>query len=74
MNDLAGVRVNNPMHRKVWPTDYEQPGETHGVRCPKCNCPRSKVTHTRHSMGGRNMRRRTCGNCGHNYPTFEKTI
>jgi hypothetical protein len=63
--------------RKRWPDDYmrETGPEARGIRCPKCHCPRTRVTYTRHSIGGRNMRRRECGNesCGHTFTTFEKT-
>jgi hypothetical protein len=69
---LTTDRLNDPMRRKVWPDDYETPGDDHGVRCPKCNCPRTTVDYTRHSIGQRNQRRRICGNCGHDFQTYEK--
>jgi hypothetical protein len=61
--------------RRKWPDDFMQDepgGGSCGVRCPKCNCPRTKVDYTRHSIGCRNLRRRTCENCGHQFPTYEK--
>ena len=72
MSNLDAVPKTNPMRRKVWPDDYTTPGDDHGVRCPKCNCPRTKVTYTRHSVGQRNLRRRECGHCGHEFPTYER--
>jgi len=62
---------NAPMTRKRWPDDYMS-NDDHGVRCPKCNCPRTKVVYTRHSVGERNHRRRECGHCGHEFSTFER--
>jgi hypothetical protein len=63
--------------RKRWPDDYmhDTGPAARGIRCPKCWCARTKVVYTRHSIGGRNMRRRVCGNvnCGHEFTTFEKT-
>jgi hypothetical protein len=64
--------MQNPMRRKVWPDDYAGPGDDHGVRCPRCNCPRTRVTYTRHSIGARNHRRRECGHCGHEFSTYER--
>ena len=58
--------------RKRWPDDYEQPGDDHGIRCPRCWCKRTRVVYIRHSIGERNHRRRECGNCGHVFSTFEK--
>jgi transposase-like protein len=73
-DDLTTPRINVSMARKVWPDDYEQDAsDDHGIRCPKCNCPRTRVTHTRHSVGKRNLRRRECENCGYTFPTYERT-
>ena len=58
--------------RKKWPDDYDTADDDHGVRCPKCNCPRTRVTYTRHSIGGRNRRRRVCCNCGREFHTYER--
>ncbi len=57
--------------RKVWPTDYTASGDNVGISCPKCGCKRSEVYYVRSKEGGRRMRRRTCGNCGWMYTTFE---
>jgi len=61
--------------RKVWPDDYqgEVGEEAHGVRCPKCNCADTRVVYTRHSIGKRNMRRRICRACNHEFTTYERT-
>jgi hypothetical protein len=64
--------MQNPMRRKVWPDDYTAPGDDHGVRCPKCACPRTRVLYTRHSVGARNLRKRECEHCGHEFPTYER--
>ena len=74
MNDRLNTDpVNEPMRRRVWPDDYMDEASDHGVRCPRCNCPRTRVTYTRHSIGQRNLRRRECGHCGHLFPTYERT-
>jgi hypothetical protein len=58
--------------RRVWPDEYfNSESENYGVRCPSCNCPRTKVDYTRHKIGQKNMRRRTCLNCGREFPTWE---
>ena len=67
-------RVNSPMRRKVWPDDYTKPGDDHGVRCPKCNCPRTTVDYLRHNIGQLNRRRRVCGNCGREFWTNERAL
>ncbi len=60
------------MSRKVWPTDYVADDDTEkGIRCPKCNCPRSSVRNTANTYGNRRWRRRVCANCGHKWTTFE---
>lgn len=72
MDDLTTDAVNAPMRRKVWPDDYMGAQDEHGVRCPKCNCARTNVIYTRHSIGKRNHRRRKCGHCGHEFSTYER--
>ena len=72
MSKLEADPPYNAMRRKVWPDDYAGPQDDRGVRCPKCNCPRTRVNYTRHSVGGRNLRRRECANCGNQFPTFER--
>jgi len=58
--------------RKVWPTDYHSDADTDsGIRCPKCNCPRSHVRNTAATYGNRRWRRRVCANCAHKWTTFE---
>jgi len=73
MDNLTGQRLNDPMRRKVWPDDYSSEEDDHGVRCPKCNCPDTRVVYTRHSIGERNHRRRKCRACGHEFSTYERT-
>ncbi len=63
---------DNSMRRKVWPDDYMDGETDHGVRCPKCNCPDTRVYYTRHSVGERNHRRRRCRHCGHEFSTYER--
>jgi len=59
--------------RRKWPDDYmSDDPEKHGVRCPKCNCPRTKVSYIRHTVGGRNHRRRECCHCGAVFSTWER--
>ena len=69
---MEGIPLNNPLRRRVWPDDYMSAEDDHGVRCPKCNCPRTAVTYTRHSIGERNHRRRRCGHCGYEFSTYER--
>ena len=58
--------------RKKWPDDYIVEGtEDSGIRCPKCNCPRSSVYKTMQTYGNRRRRIRICRNCGKRYSTFE---
>ena len=58
--------------RKKWPEDYlPKDGDKRGVRCPRCNCARTRVDYTRHKPGGTNQRRRTCANCGREFVTWE---
>jgi DNA-directed RNA polymerase subunit RPC12/RpoP len=59
--------------RKKWPDDYlPKDGDKRGVRCPSCNCARTKVDYTRHTANAVNLRRRTCANCGREFPTYER--
>lgn len=69
---MDAVPMQNPMRRRVWPDDYTGVGDDHGVRCPKCNCPRTRVYYMRHYTGARNHRRRTCEHCGHEFSTYER--
>jgi len=70
---LETVPFTSEMTRKKWPDDYMTGEDDRGVRCPKCNCPRTRVVYTRHSVGARNHRRRRCGHCGHEFSTYERT-
>jgi len=58
--------------RKKWPDDYDAPDAGLGVRCPKCGCKRSRVTHVRPAPGAAKWRRRVCGNCGRVWSTYER--
>jgi len=71
-SDLTGDRMNDPLRRRVWPDDYNGSEDDHGVRCPKCNCPRIRVGYTRPAYGKRIKRKRICMHCGHGWLTFEK--
>jgi hypothetical protein len=66
------VPMSTPMTRRKWPDDYGGGEDDHGVRCPKCNCPDTRVQYTRHSIGERNHRRRRCRHCGHEFSTYER--
>ena len=42
-----------------------------GIRCPKCNCPRTTVAYTRHRKGG-TFRVLTCDLCLKRFTTMER--
>lgn len=43
------------------------------MKCPKCNCPESKVVDTRPTDDGFKIRRRReCAECGYRFTTYEK--
>lgn len=72
MSEHNDGKLNDPVRRRKWPDDYMDEEDAHGVRCPKCNCPRTHVIYTRHSIGARNHRRRACDNCGRVFSTYER--
>lgn len=45
-----------------------------GTRCPKCECPRSSITHTRHpsGRGGEILRIHECEHCGHRWISIQE--
>lgn len=45
-----------------------------GIRCPRCNCPRSEVTHTRKKWGRVTIRYRICRFCRARFRTSERLI
>ena len=42
-----------------------------GIRCPRCYCPATRVTHTINSIGAKE-RRRVCLHCGYPMKTEER--